>query len=107
MSDEFVFKSPTAYQGQGYDETMVIEETIEMEIITEGTEPHTVELNNEELHLLEIPLPSDQHQEVTMETVQFSEVSMMADGSEVVTITEGGEYLTTQHHGKILMSSMT
>ena len=94
MSDEFVFKSPTASHCQSYDETMVIEETVEMEITTDDMEPQTVELDTEEVQLLEIPLPDDQHQEITMETVEFTEVSVMPGGEEVVTIAEGEEFYT-------------
>lgn len=47
MSDEFVYKGlPSSALGQSYDETMVIEETVEMEI---ESEPQTLEINDQQV----------------------------------------------------------
>jgi len=47
LSDEFVYKGlPSSNLGQSYDETMVIEETVEMEI---ECEPQTLDINDQQV----------------------------------------------------------
>ncbi|XP_053391887.1 biorientation of chromosomes in cell division protein 1-like 1 [Mercenaria mercenaria] len=94
MSDEFVYKGlPNTHLSESYDETMVIEETVEMVEI--DSEQQTFEFDGSQVELVEIPLPEEgEGQPVTLETVEFTEIDIPEDGGEVL-VAEGETYVVT------------